>query len=170
MVVKILSFFLLLSLIAGNVNAQKYMVVSNARKQIYYKSGEIIRYKLKTEDHFRKSAIISVTDTAMKIKNYIIGYDEIDKIDIRGKSTGTFNWSRLGGYMQIAGIAYIAIDQFNKTVVQGNPWEFESDVWITGAIIFAGGTILRIIDPRKVKIGTKYKIKYLIIPTAGQNR
>jgi len=146
------------------------MVVSNERKQIYYKSGDAIRYKLKLDDHFRKGTILSVMDTAMQFRNYIIGFREIDKIDIRGKNTGTFNWHQVGVYTQIAGVGYIVLDQFNKTVVQGSPWEFESDVWITGALIFAGGTFLRLAEPRRIKIGTKYRISYLVIPTVGQNR
>jgi hypothetical protein len=153
----------------GMVHAQKYMVITGKRKQIFYKAGESIRFKLKTEDVYHRSTILSVSDTALQFKHYRIGFDEIDKVDIKGKKTGTFNWNQIGWLMQMAGVGYIVLDQFNKTLIQGNPWEFESEGWIIGAAIFAGGTIIRVVDPKKVKIGPKYSIKYIEFPVTGRN-
>lgn len=167
---KTLILLVLLSFEFGMVHAQKFMVIRSRRKHVYYKAGETIRFKLKTEKGFHKKKIVSVMDTALQFKNYRIGFREIDKVDIRGKKMGAFNWNQVGAYMQIAGIGYILIDQFNKTVVQGRAWEFESDVWITGAAIFAGGVILQLLDPKRVKIGTKYRINCLVIPTEGQKK
>jgi hypothetical protein len=90
-------------------------------------------------------------------------------VDIKGKKTGSFIWNQIGWLMQMAGVGYIVLDQFNKTLIQGNPWEFESEVWIIGAAIFAGGTIIRVVDPKKVKIGPKYSIKYIEFPVTGRN-
>jgi hypothetical protein len=161
---KILAFVLLFGFAFEVAHAQKYMVISGKRKRVMYKAGDRIKFKLKTEKQYHQSTIVSVMDTALQFKNYRIAFDEIDKVDTRRKRTGAFNWHQVGALIQVAGIGYILLDQFNKTLIQGNPWEFEPEVWITGAAIFAGGTILRFLDPRKLKIGLKYHIKYLEIP------
>ena len=165
---RILLFLLLFAFVSETAGAQKYMVIASKRKQFMYKAGEPIKFRLKTEKKYHRSTIKTVMDTALQFKNYRIGFNEIDKVDTRGKRSGAFNWHQIGFLLQVAGAGYILLDQFNKTVIQGNPWEFESDVWITGAAIFAGGTIIRAVDPKKIKIGLKYTIKYIEVPTGEQ--
>ncbi len=163
-IMKTLILLLLWTFAFEAVYAQKFMIIASKRKKIMYKAGDPIKFKLKTEKKFHSSTIVAVMDTALQFKNYRIGFNEIDKVDIRWKKTGAFNWHQVGGLMQVAGLGYILLDQFNKTLIQGNPWEFESDVWITGAAIFAGGTVICMVDPKKIKIGLKYAIKYIEIP------
>jgi hypothetical protein len=67
----------------------------------------------------------------------------------------------IGKYAQIAGIGYILVDQFNKVVVQGQEAVFEEEVWIVGGLIFLGGTTLKLLSPKKVKLGGKYRIRYM---------
>ena len=152
-----------ISLPYSGLAQREYIVIEKltSGKQVKYSSGDNITFRLKNEDHFRTDHIIALNDSSIEFHYYRIGYDEIDAVNLRGKRFPGFGFRATGTYTQIAGAGYIAIDIFNKTVVQGNPWEFEKEVWLTGAAIFAGGTILKLFEPKKIKLGKKYKIRYL---------
>jgi len=159
----LIAFFIL----AGTlVNAQKYAVLHKVgtSKEIRFKSGDEIRFRLKGEDHFRRDYIISISDSALHFHYHTVSFIEIDKVDIRGRRFNTFNWKGVGTALQIAGIGYVAIDSFNKTVVQGDSFDFEEPVWITGAILAGTGTLIKLAQPRKVKLGPKYKMRYFEMP------
>lgn len=145
---------------------QKYAVLHKigSSKEIRYKSGDEIRFKLKNEDHYRRDHIISVSDTALHFHYSSISFLEIDKIDIRGKRFNTFNWKTIGTAFQIAGVGYVAIDSFNRTVVQGDTFEFDETVWITGGILVGVGTLIKLSQPKKVKLGLNYKLRYFEMP------
>lgn len=146
------------------VRAQnEYIVVEKtlSNKQIEYSSGDEIKYKLLGEDFFRKDHIISLNDSSIEFHYHNILYSEISQVNIKGKRFTSFDIYNIGKYAQIVGIGYIAIDMFNKTVVQGQDAVFEEEVWIVGGMIFIGGTILKLCSPRKVKLGGKYRIRYM---------
>ena len=133
-------------------------------KRIYYTPGDEIRFSLQGEDHFRKDHIIAVIDSGFQFHYHFIGYEEIRTVDIRGKRWGSFDWNSAGLKVQIVGVGYIAIDTFNKTVVQGNTFEFDNTLWITGGSIFLAGTLMRFLKPRKIRTGGKYGFVYLEVP------
>ncbi len=142
---------------------QEYFIIEKVinGNHIQYSSGDRITFRIKGEDHFRTDHIIALNDTAIEFHYYQLGYDEIDAVKLQGKRFTGFDFRQVGTYMQIAGVGYIAIDIFNKTLVQGNSFGFEKAVWITGAAIFAGGTFLKLFAPKKIRLGRKYRIRYL---------
>ncbi len=148
------------------VYGQKFAILqkSGTGKEIYFKSGDEIRYQLKNEDHFRKDHIISVSDSGFQFHYYQILYHEVAKVDIKGKAWGNFNWNKLGMVVQIAGLGYIVIDTFNTTVVQGGDFEFDQNLWLTGGAIFLTGTALRFAQPKKITLGGRYRFRYLDLP------
>ena len=157
-----LSFFLLF--IIQLAEAQKeYIVVEKtlSNKQITYSSGDIISYKLKDEDFFRTDHIVALNDSSIEFHYNQILYDEISQVNIKGLRFSGVNYLSIGTYAQIAGIAYIAIDQFNQVVVRGEDASFNRGVWIAGGAIFLGGTVLKMLEPKKVKLGGKYRIRYM---------
>jgi hypothetical protein len=149
-----------------SLQAQEFGILekTGTDKKIYFKSGDEIRYKLKNEDHFRRGHIISVSDSGFQFHYHLILFREIEKVDIRGKRWGNFDWNKTGLFVQIAGIGYIALDTFNSTVVQGETYEFDQSVWVTGGAIFLAGTALRFTKPKKIKLGGRYKFRYLDLP------
>ncbi len=164
---KITFFLWLLFLISfsNQVKAQqKFIVVEKvfSNKQVVYSSGDDIKFKLKEEDFYRTNHIIAVNDTAIEFHYYTVAYHEIDAIDIRGHRFGT-NLRGIGGTLQFVGLAYIAIDQFNQVVVRGSEASFNESIWLAGGAVFAGGTILKLLSPRKLKMGGKYRIRYMNI-------
>lgn len=157
-------FFLFSVGIFHQINAQReYIIVEKTltSKQIKYNSGDEIRYKLVGEDFFRKDHIIALNDSSIEFHYHNILYSEISQVNIKGKRFASFDLNGIGTYAQIAGIGYIAIDQFNQTVVHGQDASFEKEVWIVGGMIFIGGTILKLLSPKKVKLGGKYRIRYM---------
>lgn len=156
---------LILTSLSGHLEAQqKFIVVEKvfSSKQVVYSSGDDIKFKLKEEDFYRTNHIIALNDTAIEFHYYTIAYLEIDAIDIRGHRFGT-NLRGIGGTLQFVGLAYIAIDQFNQVVVRGEDASFNENIWLAGGAIFAGGTILKLLSPRKLKLGNKYRIRYMNI-------
>lgn len=145
------------------VAQREYIVVEKtlSNKQILYSSGDKISYKLTGEDFFRTDHIIALNDTAIEFHYNQIPYKEISEINIKGKRFTGIDYRNIGIYAQVAGIAYIGIDQFNQVVVRGEDASFNEGVWIVGGSIFIGGTILKLIAPKKLKLGGKYKIRYM---------
>jgi hypothetical protein len=143
---------------------QKFIVVEKvfSNKQVVYSSGDDIKFKLKEENFYRTNHIISLNDTAIVFHYYTIAYHEIDAVDISGHRFGT-NLRGIGGTLQFVGLAYIAIDQFNQVVVRGEDASFNENIWLAGGAVFAGGTILKLMSPRKLKLGGKYRIRYMNI-------
>ncbi len=141
----------------------EYIVVEKTlkEKQIKYSSGDEISYKLKGENFFRTNHIVALNDSSIELHYNNILYREISQVNIKGHRFTSIDIYSIGTYAQIAGIGYIVIDNFNKVVVQGQDAVFEKEVWIVGGIIFLGGTILKLLNPKKVKLGGKYRIRYM---------
>ena len=146
------------------IKAQReYIVVEKTLtdKQIKYSSGDNISYKLKDEDFFRTDHIVALNDSSIEFHYNHILYREISQVNIKGHRFTGIDYRNIGTFAQIAGVGYIVIDNFNKVVVQGQDAVFEKEVWIVGGLIFLGGTILKFLSPKKVKLGGKYRIRYM---------
>jgi hypothetical protein len=160
-----LSLSLILIIVATEcAEAQsEYLVLEKTfkKKQIHYSSGDNISYKLKEEDFFRTDHIISLNDTAIAFHYHQVLYHEIAEINIKGKRFTGANWRSIGSKLQFVGIAYIAIDQFNQVVVRGEDASFNQNVWISGGLIYLAGTIMKVTQPRKVKLRGKYRLRYM---------
>ncbi len=141
----------------------EYIVVEKtlSDKQIIYSSGDKIIYKLKDEDYFRTDHIIALNDTAIEFHYNQIPYRDITHVNIKGKNFINLGFNSVGSKLQFAGIAIIAIDQFNQVVIRGEDASFNQGIWIIGGSIFLGGTILKWMHPRKLKLGGKYRIRYM---------
>jgi hypothetical protein len=151
--------------IPSAVAQSEYIVVekSVSNRQIKYESGDKIVYKLKGEDFFRNDVIVALNDTAIEFHYQQILYNEIAEVDVRGKRFSGTNWRSIGTKIQIVGIGYIAIDQFNQVVVRGEDPSFNENVWIAGGLIYIGGSVLKRLSPKKVKLNGKYRIRYMNI-------
>jgi len=161
----ILTSTILFFLLTGNLFAQNVLMLekTGSNKRTFFKSGDEIRYKLENEDHFRRDYIVSLKDSSIVFHYNKIDIDEIEVVDISKKDFIKVNLKKIGTLLQVSGGFYILLDQFNKTVVQGKEWEFEEDVWITGAVLVAAGTAIKFLHPRKFKVGRKYKLRIINI-------
>ena len=150
-------------LIQQIVAQREYIVVEKtlSSKQVKYSSGDNIKYKIKGEDFFRTDHIVALNDSAIEFHYNQILYREINQVNIKGHRFSGIDYYNIGTYAQIAGVGYILIDNFNKIVVHGQEPVFEKEVWIVGGLIFLGGTILKLISPKKLRLGGKYRIRYM---------
>jgi hypothetical protein len=160
--------FLLLLLCKEKAVAQsEYLVLEKTLtdRSVKYSSGDDITFKMKEEDFFRTNHIIALNDTAIEFHYYSVNYQEIDKVYLKHKQLSGFNTRKLGTYAQIAGLGYIAIDQFNQVLVRGEDPSYNEDVFFVGGCIFIGGTVLKLLEPRKVRVGGKYRLRYMNLNT-----
>ena len=159
----LLTVFLSFALVHLATAQREYIVVEKtlSSRQVKYSSGDQIKYKLKGENFFRTNYIVALNDSAFEFHYNQILYQEISQVNIEGKRFTGLDYFNIGTYAQIAGAGYIAIDQFNKVVVHGEEASFDKEVWVVGGLIFLGGTILKLLSPKKVKLGGKYRIRYM---------
>ncbi len=164
--VTLLLFFIVPAFTIQQVYGQReYIVIEKTlkNKQIVYSSGDEITFRLKEEDFFRTDHIVALNDTSIEFHYNNVNYDEIAQVNIKNKRFGKMNLRGIGSKIQIVGLAYIAVDQFNQVVVRGEEASFNEDVWLAGGLIFAGGTILKFLSPRKITLGGKYRLRYMKI-------
>ena len=149
------------------VAQSEYLVLEKTLtdRSVTYSSGDDITFKLKEEDFFRTNHIIALNDTAIEFHYYSVNYLEIEKVYMKRKRLSGFNLRQLGTYAQIAGLGYIAIDQFNQVVVRGEDPSYNEDVFFVGGCLFIGGTVLKFLEPRKVRVGGKYRLRYMNLTT-----
>ncbi len=160
----LLMFFTYALVLSHEVDAQgEYLVLEKtfSKRQIQYSSGDEIIYKLKEEDFYRTDHIIALNDTAIEFHYHQILFHEIDKINIKGQRFSGANFRSIGSKLQFVGLGYIIIDQFNQVIVRGEDASFNQNVWISGGLIYIGGTIMKILNPKKIKLGGKYRIRYM---------
>lgn len=136
---------------------------TGTNKRTTFRSGDLIRYKLADEDHYRNDYIVSIKDSSLVFHYHKINIEEISEIDIRKKNFIDIDLEKVGSAMQIAGAGYVVLDNFNRYVVQGENYEFDNDVWITGGALIAIGTGVKFLKPRKFKVGGKYKLRIIDI-------
>ena len=141
----------------------EYIVVEKtlSNKQVTYSSGDEITFRLKEENFYRTDHIIALNDTAIEFHYSMIPYKDISHINIKGKVFINLGFNSVGGKLQIAGIAIIAIDQLNQVLVRGEEASFNQGIWMIGGSLFLGGTILKWMHPRKLRLGGKYRIRYM---------
>ena len=158
----LVSFFLTIS--CPPLLAQgEYLMLEKAYsdRRIIYKSGDKISFRLIGEKHYRTDHIVSLDDTSIQFHYNNIPYRDISHINTKGRSFSGFNARTLATYAQVIGPAYIAIDQFNQVVVRGEEASFNEGVWVAGGLIFLGGTLIKIANPLKKRLGEKYRLKYI---------
>lgn len=130
-------------------------------KNIKYSSGDNITFRLKDEKHYRTDHIVALNDTAIEFHYNIIPYHHISHVNIKGRKFSGFSLRSLGTTAQLVGAAYIAVDQFNQVVVRGEEASFNEGVWVAGGLIFLGGSLLKWTQTRKIRLGEKYRLRYM---------
>jgi len=148
----------------NNTEAQReYIAIEKtlSNKQVTYSSGDEIRFKLRGEKFYRTDHIIALNDSAIEFHYNIIPYKDISHVNVKGKTFINLGFNSVGGKLQFAGIAIIAIDQLNQVLVRSEDASFNKGIWIIGGSIFLGGTILKWMHPKKLKLGGKYRIRYM---------
>jgi len=162
---KIFFFIAFIGIATHALNAQNILILekTGTKKKTTFKSGDFIRYKLKDQDHYLQDHIVSVKDSSLVFHYNKVSINEIEAIDISKKRFAPIDLKKIGTLMQVVGIGYIAIDNLNRYVVQGEEYEFDESVWILGGSLFVAGTGMKLLRPRKFKVGGRFRIRVIDI-------
>ena len=87
------------------------------KKKIEFYPGEEIRFKLKNDENFSRAYITGVYDGYMNLNRIKINFEDIERVDIREKSSNTF--IDIGKTLFVVSLGYLTIDLVNLTVVRG---------------------------------------------------
>jgi len=87
------------------------------KKKIEFYPGEEIRFKLKNDENFSRAYITGVYDGYMNLNRIKINFEDIERVDIREKSSNTF--IDIGKTLFVVSLGYLTIDLLNLTVVRG---------------------------------------------------
>ena len=87
------------------------------KKKIEFYPGEEIRFKLKNDENFSRAYITGVYDGYMNLNRIKINFEDIERVDIREKSSNTF--IGIGKTLFVVSLGYLTIDLVNLTVVRG---------------------------------------------------
>jgi hypothetical protein len=153
----IISFILLF--ISTHSFAQKYLLLdkigSRHRVEIY--PGETLRFQLKGEDHFNEAVINFLQDSLIILDVGVINVKEIHAIaKDRSIQSGIVANSRL---LMYAGIGIIIIDQFNTTVVAGDPPDINTGVVVAGGSLIVLHYLIQLAKRKKYVIRGNRRLK-----------
>ena len=153
---KKIKFLFLLYLLIINYNhlySQTYLELRKATQLKSFKiyPGENIRFKKKGDDFFTFAKITGMRDQNLRFNNIEVPINEIDKIDIRKK---TSNRSKTYGNVVAGGsIAYFIVDFINLSIVQRANYKdvYNKNILISCSIGFSIGSALRIFKKKYFK-------------------
>lgn len=161
---RLLFSFLLIVCALGEVYSQNsYLLLSNLRKsgKVYFKKGDLLIFKIQNDTIFLKLEITEFDQSTIVFDDIRVDLDTIQIIDIRNKSGFGTGLSRAGGQIMFVGVAYMAIDWFNRRVVSRGKGGLDEKVAKTSAGIFTGGLLLSLSKRKYFKIGNGNKISII---------
>lgn len=125
-----------------SLSAQAYMVVrkKGSARRYEYRPGDYLNYKQKGRNTFYNDRITEFADSTIVLENNILRINQIDVINV---SNAFSNRSRLlrsaEDVLPIMGYGLLAIDLFNNSVIDGNPFTFDEGTTVSsGALVLAG--------------------------------
>lgn len=150
---------ILVLLICLPATAQRKLIIAkraSPAKYVFYE-GDEIRFKLKGEKFWNKALIQGLGEDFIRLHYTTIKLSEIEAIDISSVGGGHF-LKLVSGIAITAGVGFAAIDQFNRTVVDGEPGVDEKTMIIAGGLV-ASGVILNLLRRKKVKVGGRFRLR-----------
>jgi len=147
-----------------NSFSQDHLLLTKKNRpyRIKYFAGEEIRFKLKGDNEYHKSLIKGFNKEEIIFHYYSIALDELEVIDVSDKRFTVFSFRSSPGKLLVSGMALIAIDQFNQTVIREEPFGVNSNLAVVGGALSLSGILLKLIQKKRWKM-YKYKHKANII-------
>ena len=153
----------LFTILIGTSIAQDILVLmpKNKKKQILIKSGQMLRFRLKGEEHFNQEKITSLENGLIFLQTSIIKFEDIDAIDIRSYKTSKFNVNSYASSLPVAGVAYLLVDQFNQVIVDGNKFNISNKSLKLAGILIASGIIISKLKKKYFHLNSKNKLRII---------
>jgi len=145
----------LLIAVCGQIDyAQDYLLLTKKNRpyRVKYYAGDEMRFKLKGEKHYYKALIKGFESRKIIFHYYSIDLSEIEVIDVSGKNFTVFSFRSSPGKLLVSGMALLAIDQFNQTVIREEPFGVNGNLAIVGGAISLTGIVLKLIQKKRWKM------------------
>ncbi|MEM1407616.1 MAG: hypothetical protein AAGG59_12630 [Bacteroidota bacterium] len=151
MIVRLTTFLIIISL--TGYAQEKYLILKKKNRpySIIFQEGDEMRFKLKGERFFTKALIQGFGKDDIRFHYYRIKLDEIAEIDVASKNFTIFSFRSGPGKLLISGLAFVAIDQFNQTVVNDESFGIDSNTALIGAALTSSGIALKLIQKKRWK-------------------
>lgn len=147
------------------VSAQAYMVLrkNGTTRRYEYRVGNYLVYKQKGELDYFTDRITDFADSTVVLENNIITLDQIEIVNVSNAFSNRSPLLRSAeDVLPVAGYGLLAIDLFNNSVLEGNPFTFDTGTTATSAALVLTGYGLRWMRRKKVDL-TNPKFEAFII-------
>lgn len=146
-------------------SAQAYMVLrkKGTTRRYEYREGNYLIYKQKGELDFFTDRITQFADSTIVLENNIIRLDQIEIVNISNAFSNRSPLLRSAeDLLPAAGYGLLAIDLFNNSVIEGNPFTFDNGTTFSSAALVLTGYSLKWMRRKKVDL-TNPKYEAFII-------
>ena len=152
-------FLLILSMTGAH--SQEFLVLekTGTKKRHEYYSGDEIIFKLNDEDGFRSDEILSFQNAAIIFESGSVPLKDIEKVSLSNKSSP---WKGIGGSLIVAGLGYMLIDLFNKTISSGDVY-IDEKVARSAGILVASGFLLKAVGNKRVSLKKNWRLRIVDI-------
>lgn len=123
--------------------------------------GDKFGYKYHDQDDYYYGQIVDLRDSTIVLNSGEIGVNEIASVRVAHLSKSYLNLNTIGSFLQIGGIGYLVIDQFNQAVVNGDGLGVGKSVGTSTAIFVAVGSAIRLLKMKNFRITGMNRIKII---------
>ena len=150
------SFYVLILLFIGlDLYGQSYLVLrkqGSMRKYEFFAGDEFV-YRMKGVDIFFKDRVRDFADSTIILNDNIVHISQVAEIDVRNAPSNRSEFLRyMEGLLPVVGIGYFALDLFNVSVVEGQPYKVDRGVAIGSAAMVASGYGLKLMRKKVFKL------------------
>jgi len=137
------------------VIAQKQIIIQkNERVLTAFWLGEPIRYKLRSGE-VKAGYLKRIEDFY-----FIADQDSVLYMNVKSVRFNRTTFLNVAGTTLItAGAAYLLIDQFNTSIVNGDGFDLPKEVWLPSAVLVGVGLPLKFIKRKFQPVGRKFKLR-----------
>jgi hypothetical protein len=152
----ILPVFLYVYASASALFAQNILMFQKNRyRQAFYKTGDVISFRLKGDKSKHKGQIKNIEDSVIVIRYYRIDPREISDLYVDDKTKIWFILRyKYGKVLPMAGVGYLLLDAINTG-------EIKEETLVISASLIATGILLKSIIGKRLRVRGKRKLQIL---------
>jgi len=145
---------------AGQQTNEPYLLLRKAgtRKQVVFKEGDEIRYRLRGENYFRKSTILGLHPDTVRFHYFEVPVSDFEVIDIKGQNFQNFHYNSGGNKVIIAGVLFVVADYVSQELIRDEEGGLSGETYAIAGGIISVGIIMKLLEKRKFRPGGRYII------------
>ncbi len=131
---------------------------SGTSKQVVFREGDQIRYRMRGEDHFRKGLILGLRRDTVRFHYFEVPLSDFEVIDISSHNFQNFHYSHGGDKVIIAGVLFLAADFVSQKLIRDEEGELSPATYAISGGIIGAGFLMKLFHKRKFRPGGRYII------------